>query len=315
MILLLLVLLADGYFNEAISRRSGAAVQIWLSIADGAWAEIHDAVAAHKHNLTDVSPYGVLTLHDGTLEVNATLANRAAHLGRGLGLGVWPLIGGGLAELRDVNATHITESVALAKRYGWRGYNLDFEVGTSPPSGCGANDTKHWLATLDLWAAALQAEGKQVSLWYSVSVCVYIACPPPAALVLQLQLDVGGCNDPYKVDYCGISCAQLAASKLDRLVTMDTYAGDVACGGDCFLNKSLALDVAALCSGAHGAECRQLQVGLMWQKPGKLSNKTAAELIRTMSHIRAVGVNKLSLWVGPPSQVWWDAFGAFLELP
>ena len=252
-------------------------VQLWVSLGDASFASLHKTLAQHKQNLTDVSPYGMLSLtKTGKLIANATLAARAKALGA-LGLRVWPLLGGSLDELRSAlrRPTMVTESVALAKAHGWAGFNLDYEVHVAPQTnGCLANDTKVYLKWLNDWSTALQAASPRMGL----------------------QTDVGGCNDPFKIDYCGLTCSQLRDSKLDRLVTMNTYDDD---------NKSLALDDAGLCKKG---DCSRYQVGLTASR-----TQTAPQVAALMAEIRRAGVSKLSLWGGPPPQLWWDALGAFLK--
>ena len=41
-------------------------------------------------------------------------------------------------------------------------------------------------------------------------------------------------------------------SRLHRLVSMDTYADDVACNGPCTLEHAVSTDMAALCSSGGG---------------------------------------------------------------
>ena len=95
-------------------------VQIWVECSDAGFASLHSTLAQHKHNLTDIAPFGMLSHEGGKLVANRTHAARAKALGS-LGLGVWPLLGGSLNELRAVlrRPTMIAEAVALAKAHGW----------------------------------------------------------------------------------------------------------------------------------------------------------------------------------------------------
>lgn len=36
--------------------------------------------------------------------------------------------------------------------------------------------------------------------------------------LVPARYDLGGCDDPYKTDYMGLTCKQLEASKLHRLI-------------------------------------------------------------------------------------------------
>jgi hypothetical protein len=206
--LLLALLLAASLPTTAAAAKahtttSDASVQIWVGLTGG-FSDLNRTLWEHRENVTDVAPFGLLQLSEGRLQVrNHTLSQRAAVLGD-QGLGVWPVLGGSIGELRAAlhrGRAMIAESVALAKAHGWRGFNLDFELHITPPQpgGCQTNDTTAYLAWLDAWSLALQAAG------------------------MGLQDDVGGCSDPFRLDFCGLSCARLRGSKLDRLITMHTY--------------------------------------------------------------------------------------------
>eukprot|EP01052_Picozoa_sp_SAG31_P048784 SAG31_NODE_10372_length_1146_cov_4.307545_1_plen_314_part_10 len=112
-------------------------VQLWVPLDDAHYAYIRAALAAHQENLTDISPYGMMSVTPrGRLHANKTLADRAKAVSALGGLGVWPLVGGSIDDLRRLmrqGPPMIAEAVALAKRHNWSGFNLDFELHVTPP--------------------------------------------------------------------------------------------------------------------------------------------------------------------------------------
>ena len=166
-----------------------------------------------------------------------------------------------------------------------------FEIGTQDIK---PKDSSDYLAFLNSWAGALNRSG------------------------LVLQYDLGGCNDPYATDFMGLTCAELRQSALHRLIPMDSYAGPVACSGQCNFTLAIEKDMAALCDGGAdgGAEgCARYQPGLMLGKPGALADLGLDELIAKMDWLLGRGVRKMSLWAGAPSEEWWSAMGHFLTAP
>jgi hypothetical protein len=255
---------------------------------------IETNVFEHIENITSVSICGLSLAANGTLVGNTPALTQKAQLYAGeMGLAVYPLIGGNLSSLHAAMAradAFIAESVSLAVDLVADGWNVDLEIGTQSIKPV---DTQRYLSFLDAWAAGLEKEG------------------------LELQYDLGGCNDPYSTDFMGLTCKQLAASKLHRLISMDTYAGPIACGGACNLTTALALDKAALCADAEatGAPCARYMPGLMMGKPGALANLSAPELEHTMDWLLGQGVTSISLWAGAPTEAWWAAMGHFLHAP
>jgi hypothetical protein len=114
-----------------------------------------------------------------------------AHLYAGsMGLSVYPLIGGNLTALHAAMAradAFFAESVVLAATLTADGFNLDMEIGTQAIT---PKDTSEYLTFLDAWAVALEAAG------------------------LELQYDLGGCDDPYKSDFMCAPPAQPCSSLL-----------------------------------------------------------------------------------------------------
>ena len=150
----------------------------------------------HIQNITAVSICGLSLASNGSLSGTADPdIVQKAHLYAGeMGLAVYPLIGGNLSSLHAAMARaddFIVESVETAVDLVADGYNIDLEIGTQDVT---PKDTREYLNFLNSWATALGKAG------------------------LELQYDLGGCNDPFKTDYMGLTCTQLAESKLHRLV-------------------------------------------------------------------------------------------------
>ena len=65
------------------------------------------------------------------------------------------------------------------------------------------------------------------------------------------------------------------------------------------------------------AECKKLQLGLMWGKPGKLAALNAGQLKPLMTRIRERCVHQLSMWTlsaaGAATSAWWEALRFFLS--
>ena len=268
----------------ATSNNNHRSVQVWVSTDnDSDFPGFLETLTSHKSDLSDVSALGLFTIdEDGLIVVNETRAERAGQI-KDLELGIWPMLGGSIEDLRRamLQPNMIDAAVATAAEHGWNGYNLDFELNVNTTDGCFSNDTALYKSWLDNWSLALQA-----------------AQPP-----MGLQVDVGGCNDPFMIDFCGMTCDDYVNSSLDRLVTMNTYDNNNLTN----FEKSLALDVDALC-GDEGCGDRY-QAGILLDHD-KNSDSDPGPV---MDMIKSAGVSKISLWVNMPPDQWWPAFGEFLN--
>ena len=124
-------------FFSAAPASADPSVQVWVGLTDDAYPSIKSKLSQHMTSVTDISPFGILSVHpsrDGRIVVDETQASRAQALGETLGLGVWPLLSGSLEDLRGLmkRPAMIADAVALAQTHGWRGYNLDFELNAGP---------------------------------------------------------------------------------------------------------------------------------------------------------------------------------------
>ena len=178
---------------------NGRTVQLWACGVDppvppyGSGA-IETSVFTHIENITAVSICGLSLASNGSLVGTTDIVQKAQLYAGEMGLAVYPLIVGNLSSLHAAMARaddFIAESVEAAVELVADGFNIDLEIGTQDIQ---PKDTRDYLAFLDSWATALDTAG------------------------LELQYDLGGCNDPFKTDYMGLTCKQLAASKLHRLI-------------------------------------------------------------------------------------------------
>ena len=138
-----------------------------------------------------MSVCGVSLTASGRLQpADATVVAKAHLYAGSMGLSVYPLIGGNLTALHAAMAradAFFAESVVLAATLTADGFNLDLEIGTQAIT---PKDTSEYLTFLDAWAVALEAAG------------------------LELQYDLGGCDDPYKSDFMCAPPAQPCSSLL-----------------------------------------------------------------------------------------------------
>jgi hypothetical protein len=178
---------------------NGRTVQLWACGADPpvppyGSGVIETSVFTHIENITAVSICGLSLGSNGSLVGITDIMQKSQLYAGEMGLPVYPLIGGNLSSLHAAMARaddFITESVEAAVELVADGYNIDLEIGTQDIQ---PKDTHDYLAFLNAWATALDAAG------------------------LELQYDLGGCNDPFKTDYMGLTCKLLASSKLPRLI-------------------------------------------------------------------------------------------------
>lgn len=183
---------------------------VWLYSSqypsNNSWADVYDEISEHRVNMTAVSPCTYLLGKEGQFasQVSATVLNLSQQWSQrftnDLDLDVIPLLAGNptgvhlLAFNSSLQDVFISQAVAEAVQYGYRGYNIDAEL----PGNSSLADG--FLGFLDAFAGALHEQG----------------------MVLSVEL-AGICKGP---DEAGMTCEQLRRSQVDRAVSMATYTSD-----------------------------------------------------------------------------------------
>ena len=275
---MLLIVLISSLLGVSAATRS---TQLWLGVDESnGWPSSLSTLAERTDSFSDIVPYELFTYSGATLILNETRGERSAEIVK-LGFNVWPMLSGDITNLRDLMSSEeiiFGDSIELAKRHGWTGYNLDFELNINTTDGCNSDDAAMYKGWLDDWSLALQAVG------------------------LGLTIDVGGCNDPFPVDFCGMTCDDYRVSNLDRLITMSTYDN----GNLTAFQYSLAQDTAALC---NGTDCERYQAGIYVDT----THNELSDPAPVFSAIEEAGVSRVALWAGVPNDAWLDAFAEYLR--
>ena len=196
--------------------------------SDAIWQERAANIAAHKSNLTHISPciYGFDA--GGRLAVQKAQEGTLKHLPlfAATGLDIVPLIGadggvGGLAALVRNPGPFIDAAVSAAVKSNYSGYNFDNELRGRADSRSWAFLKPYaapWMAFLDKFATALHAHGKTLSVDIA-GCCGWVDSEHPLA-------PAGHCQGAFATnEFVATTCAQYKSSQLDRVYGMSTYSG------------------------------------------------------------------------------------------
>jgi len=193
------------------------------------WAARIEVMNKHKMNITHISPCVFSFGKGGEFAFNPVQNKYVVpHLPayQAMGLEIVPLIDaaggiGGLAALIKKPQPFIDAAVAEAMKRNYSGYNFDNELRGSGKASSWkflAPYSKPWMAFLDLFAGALHAKGKTLSVDIA-GCCGWVDTLHPKG-------PAGHCAGAFSNnEFVATTCAQYAASKLDIVYGMSTYSG------------------------------------------------------------------------------------------
>ena len=314
-------------------------VMMWLIDSNRAGPKIPDSpqiwkerianVAAHRENLTAVSPciYGITARggfggQSAQRSVVPYVPQYAA-----LGLDVVPLIAGppalgGLAALLKSPDGFIADAVGAALKNNYSGYNFDNELRGGPDPKSWSGLTKYaagWIAFLDKLAGALHAHGKTLSVDIA-GCCGWVDTEHPEA-------PAGHCAGAFAShEFVATTCAQYKASQLDIVYGMSTYTGNlngppIADPRDNTTYDAVQLTKTIANATQTGIGKSKYAIGFKGGWP-YCSNGSLPETCvfddtakQTIRYVRdTLGVRHSASWVDEPrSQAAWDAWGYFLH--
>lgn len=190
---------------------------------------------------------------------------------QGLGLKAFPMITTAnmdkLRQLWPVQNQFIQAAVKEAVLYGYDGFNVDFEPETSDVT---SDDAQNYANFLTAFATALHNAGP-----------------------FTLSCDAASWT-PF------FNWGLIAASGVDKIMTMDTYDSNFTFFQTQLLNESSVVGMDKLC------------VGLESENPNTGNPFTLDEMTQRFDLIKQVGAKEIDIWMTPIPDLWWDLIADFL---